>query len=124
MAEGNGLIVKGKNIDIREAENRVYSDDYYSKKKSGILVVVLGTFGSQNKPQKVTKLSFMRKGSQVGSLTVILTMIAEKHLYSNCEYGECNQRRRCEYSGEKSSILKLQMTNMKPIPNKNLSKKV
>lgn len=36
MAE-NGLTVQGKNIDIKEAENRLYSDDFYSKKKSGLL---------------------------------------------------------------------------------------
>ena len=31
----NGLVIKANNIDIREAENRVYSDDYYQKKRIG-----------------------------------------------------------------------------------------
>lgn len=48
VAAGNGLTVKGKNIDIREAENRVYSDDFYSKKKSGMLGAGIGVaFGTQ-----------------------------------------------------------------------------
>ena len=32
----NGLTVQAKNIEIKEAENRVYRDDFYSKRKSGI----------------------------------------------------------------------------------------
>ncbi|MDU2224275.1 MAG: filamentous hemagglutinin N-terminal domain-containing protein [Haemophilus parainfluenzae] len=44
----DSLTVQAKNINIREAENRVYSDDYYSKKKSGMLGGGIGvTFGSQ-----------------------------------------------------------------------------
>ena len=78
VAAGNGLTVKGKNIDIREAENRVYSDDYYSKKKSGILGGGIGvTFGSQKQTTESDQTKLYAKGSQVGSLNGNTTMIAE-----------------------------------------------
>ena len=78
VAAGNGLTVKGKNIDIREAENRVYSDDFYSKKKSGILGGGIGvTFGSQKQTTESDQTKLYAKGSQVGSLNGNTTMIAE-----------------------------------------------
>lgn len=78
VAAGNGLTVKGKNIDIREAENRVYSDDYYSKKKSGILGGGIGvTFGSQKQTTESDQTKLYAQGSQVGSLNGNTTMIAE-----------------------------------------------
>ena len=78
VAAGNGLTVKAKNIDIREAENRVYSDDYYSKKKSGILGGGIGvTFGSQKQTTESDQTKLYAKGSQVGSLNGNTTMIAE-----------------------------------------------
>ena len=33
----NGLTVRAKNIDIKEAENKVYSDDFHSRKNTGVL---------------------------------------------------------------------------------------
>ncbi|MDU7961930.1 MAG: hemagglutinin repeat-containing protein, partial [Streptococcus sp.] len=78
VAAGNGLTVKAKNIDIREAENRVYSDDYYSKKKSGILGGGIGvTFGSQKQTTESDQTKLYAQGSQVGSLSGNTTMIAE-----------------------------------------------
>ena len=78
VAAGNGLTVKAKNIDIREAENRVYSDDYYSKKKSGILGGGIGvTFGSQKQTTESDQTKLYAQGSQVGSLNGNTTMIAE-----------------------------------------------
>ena len=78
VAAGNGLTVKAKNIDIREAENRVYSDDYYSKKKSGMLGGGIGvTFGSQKQTTESDQTKLYAQGSQVGSLNGNTTMIAE-----------------------------------------------
>ena len=74
----NGLTVAGKNIDIKEAENRVYSDDYYSKKKSGMLGGGIGvTFGSQKQTTESDQTKLYAQGSQVGSLSGNTTMIAE-----------------------------------------------
>ena len=78
VAAGNGLTVKGKNIDIREAENRVYSDDFYSKKKSGMLGAGIGVaFGTQKQTTESDQTKLYAKGSQVGSLNGNTTMIAE-----------------------------------------------
>ena len=78
VAAGNGLTVKAKNIDIREAENRVYSDDFYSKKKSGMLGGGIGvTFGSQKQTTESDQTKLYAQGSQVGSLSGNTTMIAE-----------------------------------------------
>ena len=78
VAAGNGLTVKAKNIDIREAENRVYSDDFYSKKKSGMLGGGIGvTFGSQKQTTESDQTKLYAQGSQVGSLNGNTTMIAE-----------------------------------------------
>ena len=78
VAAGNGLTVKAKNIDIRESENRVYSDDYYSKKKSGMLGGGIGvTFGSQKQTTESDLTKLYAQGSQVGSLNGNTTMIAE-----------------------------------------------
>ena len=78
VAAGNGLTVKAKNIDIREAENRVYSDDYYSKKRSGALRGGIGvTFGSQKQTTESDLTKLYAQGSQVGSLNGNTTMIAE-----------------------------------------------
>ena len=74
----DSLTVKAKNIDIREAENRVYSDDYYSKKKSGMLGGGIGvTFGSQKQATESDQTKLYAQGSQVGSLNGNTTMIAE-----------------------------------------------
>ena len=58
----NGLVIKANNIDIHEAENRVYSDDITAKKdlERSVVVLVLPLV-LKNKPQKVIRLSFMRK---------------------------------------------------------------
>ena len=78
VAAGNGLTVKAKNIDIREAENRIYSDDYYSKKKSGMLGGGIGvTFGSQKQTTENDQTKLYAQGSQVGSLNGNTTLIAE-----------------------------------------------
>ena len=80
VAAGNGLTVKAKNIDIREAENRIYSDDYYSKKKSGMLGGGIGvTFGSQKQTTENDQTKLYAQGSQVGSLNGNTTLIAENH---------------------------------------------
>ena len=74
----DSLTVKAKNIDIREAENRVYSDDYYSKKKSGMLGGGIGvTFGSQKQTLENDRTRLYASGSQVGSLNNNTTMVAE-----------------------------------------------
>ena len=74
----DSLTVQAKNIDIREAENRVYSDDYYSKKKSGMLGGGIGvTLGSQKQTTESDQTKLYAQGSQVGSLNGNTTMIAE-----------------------------------------------
>ena len=74
----NGLTVQAKNIDIKEAENKFYSDDFHSKKKSGILGGGIGvTFGSQKQTTESDQTKLYAKGSQVGSLNGNTTMIAE-----------------------------------------------
>ncbi|WP_192879077.1 hemagglutinin repeat-containing protein, partial [Haemophilus haemolyticus] len=74
----DSLTVKGKNINIREAENRVYSDDFYSKKKSGMLGGGISvTFGSQKQTTESDQTKLYAQGSQVGSLNGNTTMIAE-----------------------------------------------
>ena len=74
----NGLVIKANNIDIHEAENRVYSDDYYSKKRSGALSGGIGiTFGSQKQTAESDETKRYAQGSQVGSLNGNTTMIAE-----------------------------------------------
>ena len=76
----NGLVIKANNIDIREAENRVYSDDYYSKKKSGMLGGGIGvTFGSQKQTTESDQTKLYAQGSQVGSLNGNTTMIADNN---------------------------------------------
>ena len=80
----DSLTVQAKNINIREAENRVYSDDYYSKKKSGMLGGGIGvTFGSQKQTTESDQTKLYAQGSQVGSLNGNTTMSCGKHLYSN-----------------------------------------
>ena len=75
----NGLTVQAKNIDIKEAENKVYSEDFHSKKKSGVLGGGgLGvTFGAQKQTLESDKTKFYAQGSQVGSLNGNTTLIAE-----------------------------------------------
>ena len=75
----NGLVIKANNIDIREAENRVYSDDYYQKKRSGALTGggIGITFGSQRRTAEDNQTKLYAQGSQVGSLNGNTTMIAE-----------------------------------------------
>ncbi|KAB1991368.1 two-partner secretion domain-containing protein, partial [Haemophilus parainfluenzae] len=77
----NGLTVRAKNIDIKEAENKVYSEDFHSKKKSGVLGGGgLGvTFGAQKQTLESDKTKFYAQGSQVGSLNGNVTLIAENH---------------------------------------------
>ena len=77
----NGLTVRAKNIDIKEAENKVYSEDFHSKKKSGVLGGGgLGvTFGTQKQTLESDKTKFYAQGSQVGSLNGNTTLIAENH---------------------------------------------
>ena len=75
----NGLVIKANNIDIREAENRVYSDDYYQKKRSGALTGggIGITFGSQRRTAEDNQTKLYAQGSQVGSLHGNTTMIAK-----------------------------------------------
>ncbi|WP_432744567.1 hemagglutinin repeat-containing protein [Haemophilus influenzae] len=74
----NGLVINANNIDIHEAENRVYSDDYYSKKRSGALSGGIGiTFGSQKQTAESDETKRYAQGSQVGSLNGNTTMIAK-----------------------------------------------
>ena len=74
----DSLTVQAKNINIREAENRVYSDDYYSKKKSGMLGGGIGvTFGSQKQTTESDETKRYAQSSQVGSLNGNTTMIAK-----------------------------------------------
>lgn len=79
VAAGNGLTMKGKNIDIREAENRIYSDDFYSKKKSGMLGAGIGVaFGTQKQTTESGQTKLYAQSSQVGSLKGNTTIIAEQ----------------------------------------------
>jgi filamentous hemagglutinin len=79
VAAGNGLTMKGKNIDIREAENRIYSDDFYSKKKSGMLGAGIGVaFGTQKQTTESDQTKLYAQSSQVGSLKGNTTIIAEQ----------------------------------------------
>ena len=79
VAAGNGLTVKAKNIDIREAENRIYSDDFYSKKKSGMLGAGIGVaFGTQKQTTESDQTKLYAQSSQVGSLKGNTTIIAEQ----------------------------------------------
>lgn len=74
----NGFTAQGKNIDIREAENRIYSEDFYSKKKSGMLGGGIGvTFGSQKQTLETDQTKLYASGSQVGSLNHETRFIAE-----------------------------------------------
>ena len=74
----NGFTAQGKNIDIREAENRIYSEDFYSKKKSGMLGGGIGvTFGSQKQTLETDQTRLYASGSQVGSLNNETRFIAE-----------------------------------------------
>ena len=74
----NGLVIKANNIDIHEAENRVYSDDYYSKKRSRALSGGIGiTFGSQKQTTESDETKRYAQSSQVGSLNGNTTMIAK-----------------------------------------------
>ena len=74
----NGFTAQGKNIDITEAENRVYSEDFYSKKKSGMLGGGIGvTFGSQKQTLETDQTRLYASGSQVGSLNHDTRFIAE-----------------------------------------------
>ena len=77
----DSLTVKAKNIDIREAENRVYSDDYYQKKRSGALTGggIGITFGSQRRTTEDNQTKLYAQGSQVGSLNGNTTMIADNN---------------------------------------------
>ena len=76
----NGLTVQAKNIDIKEAENKVYSEDFHSKKKSGVLGGGLGvTFGTKKQTLESDKTKFYAQGSQVGSLNGNTTLIAKNH---------------------------------------------
>ena len=77
----NGLVIKANNIDIREAENRVYSDDYYQKKRSGALTGggIGITFGSQRRTTEDNQTKLYAQGSQVGSLNGNTTMIADNN---------------------------------------------
>ena len=74
----NGFTAQGKNIDITEAENRIYSEDFYSKKKSGMLGGGIGvTFGSQKQTLETDQTRLYASGSQVGSLNHDTRFIAE-----------------------------------------------
>ena len=75
----NGLVIKAKNIDIHEAENRVYSDDYHRKQRSGALTGggIGITFGSQKQTAESDETKRYAQSSQVGSLNGNTTMIAE-----------------------------------------------
>ena len=78
MVGENGFTAEGKNVFIQEAANRVYSDDFYSKKKSGVLSGGIGiTFGSQKQSTEADQSKYYATGSQVGSLNGEITIIAE-----------------------------------------------
>ena len=75
----NGLTVQAKNIVIKDAKNRIYRDDFYSKQKSGMLGGGIGvTFGSQKQTSEADQTKLYASGSQVGSLNGNTTMIAEQ----------------------------------------------
>ena len=74
----SGLAVAGKNIDIKEAENRVYSEDFSMTKKSGLLGGGIGfTIGKQKQTLENDQTRLYASGSQVGSLNNNTTIVAE-----------------------------------------------
>ena len=75
----SGLAVAGKNIDIKEAENRVYSEDFSMTKKSGLLGGggIGFTIGKQKQTLENDQTRLYASGSQVGSLNNNTTMVAE-----------------------------------------------
>ena len=83
--------MKGKNIDIREAENRIYSDDFYSKKKSGIGVGTGVAFGTQKQTTESDQTKLYAQSSQVGSLKGNTTIIAEQSYTQTAQYSESNR---------------------------------
>ncbi|WAM58662.1 hemagglutinin repeat-containing protein [Avibacterium paragallinarum] len=78
----NNLIAKAKNIRIQEAENRVYSEDFYSKQKSGLMGSGGGigfTVGSKKDTTENDQTKYYATGSQVGSLKGDTTLLAQEH---------------------------------------------
>ncbi|STO92934.1 filamentous hemagglutinin outer membrane protein [Haemophilus pittmaniae] len=76
----NGLWAKGKNIEIKEAENRVYSQDIEMKQKSGLMGAGIGfTIGQQKQALEVDQTRLSASGSQVGSLHGNTTIIADNN---------------------------------------------
>ena len=76
----NGLWAKGKNIEIKEAENRVYSQDIEMKQKSGLMGAGIGfTVGQQKQALEVDQTRLSASGSQVGSLHGNTTIIADNN---------------------------------------------
>ena len=74
----SGLAVAGKNIDIKEAENRVYSEDFSMTKKSSLLGGGIGfTIGKQKQTLENDQTRLYASGSQVGSLNNNTTIVAE-----------------------------------------------
>ncbi len=118
------MVIKANNIDIHEAENRVYSDDFYSKKKSGVLGGGIGiTFGSQKQTAESDETKRYAQSSQVGSLNGNTTMIAKDTYTQTASKVSAIKDGDVNILAKKVDI-KRQMINMKPTPNKNLSKKV
>ncbi|MFZ7236240.1 hemagglutinin repeat-containing protein [Avibacterium gallinarum] len=78
----NNLIAKAKNIRIQEAENRIYSEDFYSKQKSGLMGSGGGvgfTVGSKKDTTENDQTKYYATGSQVGSLKGNTTLLAQDH---------------------------------------------
>ncbi|MGY6771812.1 two-partner secretion domain-containing protein [Gallibacterium sp. ZY190522] len=77
----NKLIAKANNITIKEAENRIYSEDFYSEQKSGLMGSGgFGfTIGEKKDTTETEQTKYYATGSQVGSLKGNTTLLAQDH---------------------------------------------
>ncbi|MEH8053385.1 hemagglutinin repeat-containing protein, partial [Gallibacterium anatis] len=77
----NELIAKANNITIKEAENRIYSEDFYSEQKSGLMGSggIGFSIGSKKETTENDQTKYYASGSQVGSLKGNTTLLAQDH---------------------------------------------
>ncbi|WIM84873.1 hemagglutinin repeat-containing protein [Gallibacterium anatis] len=77
----NKLIAKANNITIKEAENRIYSEDFYSEQKSGLMGSggIGFSIGSKKETTENDQTKYYASGSQVGSLKGNTTLLAQDH---------------------------------------------
>ena len=81
----NNIAVNAKNIDIREAENRVYEQDFEQTKKSGLMSSsgIGFTIGSKKDTTETDQTKYYAAQSQVGSLNGNTTILAESQYHQS-----------------------------------------